>query len=92
MEEYTVDNLSARISNCLQTILDLEPDLERLQMGHVLIKEFKVLKTFLSKVERIEIQEQDVRRIETATENFLRELKSPLAILELERVRKRLVH
>ncbi len=91
MEEHTAGNLTARVSNCLQTILDLEPDLERLQMGHVLIKEFNVLKSFLSKVERIEIEEQDVRRIESATENFLRELKSPLALLELERIRNYLV-
>lgn len=91
MHENTADNLTARVSNCLQTILDLESDLDRLQMGHVLIKEFKVLKSFLSKVERIDIQEQDVQRIESATENFLRELKSPLALLERERVRNYLV-
>jgi len=91
MDENNAGNLTARVSNCLQTILDLEPDLERLQMGHVLIKEFTVLKSFLSKVDSIEIEEQDVKRIESATENFLRELKSPLALLELERIRNYLV-
>lgn len=72
------ENLSARISNCLHTILELEPDLEQLQFGHYLLRDFNILKMFLSHVEEIEVQEQDVARIEAATENFLRELKEPL--------------
>ena len=72
------DNLAARIENCLHTILELEPDLEQLQFGHYLLRDFNILKMFLSHVEEIEVQEQDVARIEAATENFLRELKEPL--------------
>ncbi len=92
MENQHSQNLSARISNCLQTILELEPDLERLRLGHVLIKEFTILKSFLARMDRIDIDEGDVIRIETATENFLRELKTPLALVELERIRKYIVH
>jgi hypothetical protein len=92
MEGQTCPTLSARISNCLQTILELEPDLERLRLGHVLIREFKILKTFLARMDRIDIDESDVTRIETATESFLRELKTPLALVELERIRKYIVH
>ncbi|QLA16170.1 hypothetical protein GD604_09400 [Desulfolutivibrio sulfoxidireducens] len=92
MEGQQSQNLSARISNCLQTILELEPDLERLRLGHVLIKEFTILKSFLARMDRIDIDEGDVVRIETATENFLRELKTPLALVELERIRKYIVH
>lgn len=85
------ENLSARISNCLHTILELEPDLERLQFGHYLLRDFNILKMFLSHVEEIEVQEQDVARIEAATENFLKELKEPLEQNETERPKKYVV-
>ncbi len=91
MLDYEAVNLSARISNCLQTILDLEPDIERLKMGHVLVREFEVLKSFLAGLEQLEVDEGDVERIESATRSFLRELETPLALTELERVKKHLV-
>jgi len=72
------ENLAARIANCLHTILELEPDLEQLQFGDYLLRDFNILKMFLSHVEEIEVQEQDVARIEAATENFLKELREPL--------------
>jgi hypothetical protein len=56
----------------LHTILELEPDLERLQFGHYLLRDFNILKMFLSHVEEIDVEEQDVARIEAATENFSR--------------------
>ncbi len=85
------ENLSARIESCLHTILELEPDLERLQFGHYLLRDFTILKMFLSHVEEIEVQEQDVARIEAATENFLKELKEPLAQNESKRPKKYVV-
>ena len=85
------ENLSARIENCLHTILELEPDLEQLQFGHYLLRDFTILKMFLSRVEEIEVQEQDVARIEEATENFLKELREPLAQNESKRLKKYVV-
>ena len=85
------ENLSARIENCLHTILELEPDLERLQFGHYLLRDFNILKMFLSHVEEIDVQEQDVARIEAATENFLKELKEPLEQNEFRRSKKYVV-
>ncbi len=70
-----------RISNCLQTILELETDLKRLEMGHALIKEFVVLKAFLEKIDRVDLREEDVLRIERATSTFLDELKGPLSLV-----------
>ena len=84
-------NLSARIENCLHTILELEPDLERLQFGHYLLRDFNILKMFLSHVEEIDGQEQDVARIEAATENFLKELKEPLEQQDSKRLKKYVV-
>jgi hypothetical protein len=68
-----------RITNCLQTILDLESQLEQLENGHSLLDEFAVLKSFLEKIDEVELSESDVERIETATSNFLRELQEPLS-------------
>lgn len=73
--------LQSRLRNCLQTILELEPALEGLELGHDLMKEFDMLKTFMEQLDEVELQEDDVRRIETATANFLEELKGPLSNL-----------
>ncbi|WP_419787725.1 hypothetical protein [Pseudodesulfovibrio sp.] len=83
-EPGSVNHL-VRITNCLQTILDLEPQLERLEHGHSLLDEFVVLKSFLEKIDRVDLNEADVERIETATANFLRELQGPLAKARFER-------
>lgn len=72
-------NHLARISNCLQTILDLEPELERIEIGKPLLEEFSVLKEFLQKIETVALNEDDVTRVEIATSNFLEELRVPLA-------------
>ncbi|MDD3310808.1 hypothetical protein [Pseudodesulfovibrio sp.] len=74
-----------RITNCLQTILDLEPQLEKLEHGHSLLDEFVVLKSFLEKIDRVDLNETDVERIEKATANFLKELQAPLAKARFER-------
>jgi hypothetical protein len=50
-----------------------------LENGHSLLDEFAVLKSFLEKIDEVELSESDVERIETATSNFLRELQEPLS-------------
>lgn len=80
MEKFRSDALAARIINCLQTILELEPLLCRMDTGHVLLSEFKVLKAFLNGMDGVELDEDDVARIETATERFLLELKTPASL------------
>lgn len=69
-----------RITNCLQTILELEPQLEKLEHGNSLLDEFVVLKSFLEKIDKVDLNEADVERIELATANFLKELQTPLAM------------
>lgn len=78
-------DLQSRIVNCLQTILEMETDLRRLELGHMLLKEFNVLRSFLSKIDAVRIEEEDVVRIERATENFLEELRAPLARIHQSR-------
>ena len=82
MADEKVRGYLVRITNCLQTILELEPQLEQLEMGHTLLDEFVVLKSFLENIDNVELQEADVERIEEATAHFLRELEAPLAALQ----------
>lgn len=79
MSDSSSVNHLVRITNCLQTILDLEPQLESLEHGNSLLDEFVVLKSFLEKIDKVDLSESDVERIETATANFLKELQGPLA-------------
>ncbi|GAB7022664.1 hypothetical protein [Salidesulfovibrio brasiliensis] len=72
-------NHLVRITNCLQTILDLEPQIEGLELGDALLDEFNVLKSFLGKIDVVDVAEEDVERIERATANFLHELEGALA-------------
>jgi hypothetical protein len=74
------DELQSRLRNCLQTILELEPDLEDLEIGHDLMKELNMLKTFMKKLDSVDLEEDDVLRIEKATANFLKELEGPLSL------------
>lgn len=90
MQEY--EALQSRLRNCLQTILELEPDLEELELGHDLMKEFDLLKSFMEKLDDVALQEDDVRRIETATTNFLEELKGPLSKLHEQHSARRILN
>ncbi|WP_338031062.1 hypothetical protein [Desulfovibrio ferrophilus] len=58
--------------------------MERLDLGHVLLSEFSQLKDFMERIDQVAVDEEDVRRIEAATSNFLDELKMPLGIMNDE--------
>lgn len=79
MDETVTAALHNRLRNCLQTILELEPQIERLDMGHALTEEFGQLKAFIEKLEDVRLDEDDVERIERATEHFLAEVEAPLS-------------
>ncbi len=78
MREYNI--LQSRLRSCLQTILDLEPDLEVFESGYNFSKDISALKDFLKNMETANIDEGDVLRIEKATANFLKELAGPLSL------------
>jgi chromosome segregation ATPase len=69
----------SRLKNCLLTILELEPELERLQLPDTFRNELTLLKQHLEKIEQIEFYEEDLQRLETATAKFLDELRLPFA-------------
>lgn len=88
MSDPSSETHLVRITNCLQTILELESQLEKLEHGHSLLDEFAVLKSFLEKIDKVELSESDVERIEKATVNFLKELQLPLAKAEARAEKK----
>ncbi len=92
MDQDEPRNLQSRLKNCLQTILELEPELERLELGHVLLKEYNVLRSFVEKIDQVALQEQDVARIEHATANFLEELRMPLELAEENGSKRHTIH
>ncbi|WP_432736349.1 hypothetical protein [Maridesulfovibrio sp. FT414] len=85
MDSHERQNLRIRLNNCLETILELEQELEKLDLSRNFIAELEVLKGFMSKMEKIQVSEDEVARIESATGNFLQELKLPLAQAESDR-------
>ena len=70
--------LHSRLRNCLQTILDLECYLGRVDVTKSILAEFFILKEIYGRLETLLVQEEDVQRIEDATANFLFELRNAL--------------
>lgn len=65
--------LQLRLKNCIQTILDLEPGL-RQRRADIFDSDFIRLKNYLECVEKLNLAEEDVRRLEDVTSVFLTEL------------------
>jgi hypothetical protein len=80
MQEANVNRV-VRITNCLKTILELEPELRKLELGASLLDEFDFLKSFLKRVDQMQLSEEEVERIERATSRFLEELRLPFSQL-----------
>ncbi|QJT08224.1 hypothetical protein [Oceanidesulfovibrio marinus] len=91
MTEQNDTTLHERLKNCIQTILELEPDVERLELGHILRDEYSTLRDFLERVDSVHLEEGEVRRIEEATSSFLEELESPLGNARDPRPRGRIM-
>jgi hypothetical protein len=73
------EQLYSRLKNCLLTILELEPELERLQLPDTFRNELTMLKKHFEKIEYIEFFEEDLQRLEMATAKFLEELRLPFS-------------
>ena len=71
--------LRQRLVHCIQTILDLEPQVNALRAGTSFMDEMTALRDCLDRVGRMDIAEADVLRFERATALFLDELRLPLA-------------
>ncbi|PTN38039.1 hypothetical protein [Desulfonatronum sp. SC1] len=74
----------ARLINCLDTILETESQLRSLREAGSLASEFSSLRSLIRdlKLERISMDEADIKRIELATTFFLQELEVRFQYLE----------
>ena len=70
-----MSTLQIRLKNCIQTILDLEPDMRAEIWGRHFDEELSTLKDYLRRVDRMNLAEDDVQRLENATASFLAELR-----------------
>ncbi len=70
-------HLQIRLQNCLQTILDLEPDMEKFAIYDTFKDEMTALKKYLNELNTLSLSEDDVTRLEKATALFLQELSLP---------------
>ncbi len=68
-----------RLQNCLQTILDLETDANGAYLQKYFGEEFGLLKDYLKQVETLEMEEEDISRLEQATATLLLELQNSTA-------------
>ena len=80
-----------RLKNCLLTILELEPELERLQLPDDFRNELLLLKQHFEKIEHVEFYEEDLQRLELATAKFLEELRLPFSHIQPVSVKRGLL-
>ena len=69
-----MSRLQIRLKNCIQTILELEPGMRAAGAGTSFDEDFASLKTFLSRIDSMNLAEEDVRRLEGVTGTLLAEL------------------
>ncbi|MBD5538765.1 MAG: hypothetical protein HDQ94_02025 [Desulfovibrio sp.] len=69
-----MSRLQIRLKNCIQTILELEPGMRAAGAGPSFDEDFASLKTFLSRIDSMNLAEEDVRRLEGVTGTLLAEL------------------
>ena len=69
-----MSTLQIRLKNCIQTILELEPDMRAGVWGRHFDQELSTLKDYLHQVDQMNLAEEDVTRLEKATATFLAEL------------------
>lgn len=70
-----MSRLQVRLKNCIQTILELEPGMRSVSAAASFAEDFASLKRFLGRIDHMTLAEEDVQRLETATDALLAELK-----------------
>ncbi len=65
--------LQIRLKNCLQTILEMQPTMRQIYRAKF-ADDFNQLQDYLVRVDKMDLNEEDVERLETVTTEFLKEL------------------
>lgn len=68
------DTKSLRLSSCVSTLIEVHRLLSPQRPADALLKKFKELKSSVESLTRDEVSEQDVQRVESATNLVLEEL------------------
>jgi hypothetical protein len=71
--------LHSRLRNCLQTVLELNDGSNSPVLAYAFRQELELIRKFLLQLDAVELREEDVLRIEKATEVFLNELRGLFA-------------
>lgn len=66
--------LQIRLKNCLQTILDAQPAMRKIYRANF-AEDFSQLQSYLTRVDNMDLQEEEVARLESMTTEFLREIR-----------------
>jgi len=66
--------LQIRLKNCLQTILDLQPCMRKIYRASF-AEDFTRLKSYLLRVDNMDLKEEDVKQLENMTMEFLKEIR-----------------
>lgn len=67
-------NLQIRLKNCIQTILELEPAINA-KNGLFFEEEFISLKQYLGHIDKMDLVEDEVVRLERVTSEFLADVE-----------------
>jgi hypothetical protein len=79
-------HLHLRLKSCIQTVVDIHQALDSARLVPDLTQRFAELKDLLLKLDPAAIREEDVARVESATNHLLGELKPLLKISGLDHV------
>lgn len=66
--------LQLRLKNCLQTILELQPAMRKVYRVNF-AEDFSQLKSYLKRLDDMDLREEDVERLESMTADFLKEAR-----------------
>ena len=78
--------LQIRLKNCIQTIIEIEDALDESDRKNVFLSEMSYLKHILMRIDRLDVLEDDVERLEIATAKFLKELQISHAHIKNNRI------
>lgn len=66
--------LKIRLRNCLQTILELQPAMRKLYRANF-AEDLCSLQKYIDLIDGMNLEEEDVERLEALTETFIREVE-----------------
>ena len=85
-------SLHLRLQSCIQTVLEVHQALDTSQLVPELTDRFLELKQTLLDLDAAVIEEDDVKRVEAATNRLLGELKPLLEIRGLDKLSQETAH